>query len=119
PARIEAAQALFVLDQQDRALPGVVSGLRGLVGTPWSACLRGRRHVLDGRDVARQEDAEGRAFADGRFRIDEAAGLLDDAIDGGEAKPGALADFFRREERLEDTVDDLGRNAGSGIGDLD
>src|SRR6202790_4367159 len=92
----EGGQALSVLAPQDPALPGVVSGLRRLVGAPWSACLRGRRHVLDGRDVARQEDAECRAFADGRFRIDEAAGLLDDAVDGGKTEPGALADFFRR-----------------------
>ena len=53
------------------------------------------------------------------IRIDEAAGLLDDAVDGREAEAGALADFLGREERLEDLVDDLRRNAGAGVGHLD
>ena len=58
--------------------------------------------------MARQEDAERRALADFGVDIDEAAGLLDDAVDGGEAEPGALADLLGREERLEDLVDDVG-----------
>ncbi len=53
------------------------------------------------------------------IHVDEAAGLLDDAVDGREAEPGSLADFLGREERLEDLVDDLGRYAGAGIGDID
>ena len=53
------------------------------------------------------------------IRIDEAAGLLDDAVDGREAEAGALADLLGREERLEDLVDDLGRDAGAGVGHLD
>ncbi len=47
--------------------------------------------------------------------IDEAAGLLDDAVDRRQAEAGALADFLGRKERLEDLVDDLRRNAGAGI----
>ena len=36
-----------------------------------------------------------------------------------EAEPGALADFLGGEERLEDRVDMIGRDAGAGIGDRD
>jgi hypothetical protein len=69
--------------------------------------------------VPRQEDPERGALADFAVDIDEAAGLLDDAVDGGEAEAGALADFLGREERLEDLVADLGRDAGTGVGDVD
>ena len=48
-----------------------------------------------------------------------AAGLLDDAVDGRKAEPGALADLLGREERLEDLGLDLRRNAGAGVLDLD
>jgi len=46
-------------------------------------------------------------FAGLGVHIDEAAGLLDDAIDRRQAEAGALADFLGGEERLEDLVDDL------------
>ena len=69
--------------------------------------------------MPRQEDAERGALAGLGIHVDKAAGLLDDAIHRREAKPGALADFLGREERLEDLVDDIGRNAGAGIGDVD
>ena len=55
----------------------------------------------------------------GRVDIDEAAGLLDDAVDGGEPESGALAHLFGREERLEYLVDDRCRDAGAGIDDFD
>src|SRR5205823_1724646 len=51
--------------------------------------------------------------------IDEAAGLLDEAVDAGEAEPGALADLLGGVERVENLVDDVGRDAGAGIRDLD
>ena len=68
--------------------------------------------------MARQENAE-RGIARLRVHIDEAAGLLDDAVDRGQAEARALADFLGREERLEDLVDDVGRNAGAGVAHLD
>ena len=59
------------------------------------------------------------ALADLRIAIDEAAGLLDDAVDHRQAEPGALADFLGGEERLEDLLDHLGRNAACRCLDLD
>ena len=50
---------------------------------------------------------------------DVAAGLLDDAVDGGEAEPGAAADLLGGEERLEDLLHHLGRHAGAGVAHLD
>jgi hypothetical protein len=44
--------------------------------------------------MARQENAERRALILDGIDIDESAGLLDDAVDGGQSEPGALADFF-------------------------
>ena len=44
--------------------------------------------------VPRQEDAERRAAARLGIDIDEAAGLLDDAVNRGEAETGALADLL-------------------------
>ncbi len=105
-ARVERAQALFVLDEKNGAVTGEVGGL-----------LRDQRDLAVGgggfllglflRDMARQEDAEDGALARLGFDIDESAGLLDDAVNSREAEAGALADFLRREERLENLVDDL------------
>jgi hypothetical protein len=66
-----------------------------------------------------QEDVERGAAIGLGLHIDEAAGLFDDAIDRRQAEAGALADFLGREERLEDLVDDVGRNAGAGVGNVD
>src|SRR5262249_18044263 len=65
-----------------------------------------------------QKDTEGRALPDCRFRIDEAAGLLDDAVDRGEPKPGTLADLLGGEKRLEDVINNIRRNAGPGVADF-
>ena len=46
-----------------------------------------------------------------------AAVLLDDLVADGEPEPGALADGLGREERVEDTADDVGRDARAGVGD--
>src|SRR5260221_522831 len=64
-----------------------------------------------GAAMARQEDREGGALAGLAVDEDEAAGLLDDAVDGGEAEAGAGADFLGREERLEDAREILARDA--------
>ena len=65
--------------------------------------------------MARQEDAERGAFALLGIDIDEAASLLDDAVDRREPEAGALADFLGREERLEDLVDDIRRDTSAGV----
>src|SRR5262249_58801521 len=75
--------------------------------------------VGGGRDVAGDEYAEGRALIEPGFGVDEAAGLLDEAVDGGKTEPGALADVLGGVERIEDLIDHLGRDSGAGIGDLD
>jgi hypothetical protein len=46
---------------------------------------------------------------------DEAARLLDDAIDGGQAQARALAHVLRREERLPDLLADMFGDAGAGV----
>src|SRR3546814_14425257 len=73
-----------------------------------------RRHRLLLGD-RRQVDREGGALPHGAVDEDVAAGLLHDAIDGGEAEAGAGADLLGREEGIEDAVDDIRRDAGAGV----
>src|SRR5262249_8879908 len=120
--RVERAQALLVLDQEDGALPreiGAGLGFRGrsiLRHGPRSAACRPRLDLPIGLGAMPwQEDVERGALARLGIDIDEAAGLLDDAVDGGEPEARALADLLGRKERLEDLVADVGGNAGAGI----
>ena len=62
---------------------------------------------------------EDRALARRAVDKDEAAGLLDDAVHGRQAEPGAGAELLGREERLEDAFEVFLRDADPGIGDLD
>src|SRR6185437_6365786 len=109
-------QTLFILDQEDRALPGEIGTRRGFL----LGCCFLRRAVNRlrlGMDflllaMPRQEDRERGALALLGIDIDEATGLLDDAVYRRQPKPGALADFLGREERLEDLVPDVGGDAG-------
>ncbi len=54
-----------------------------------------------------------------RIAEDEAAGLLDDAVDHRQSEPGALAHLLGGEEGLEYLLQRLRRDAGAGILDLD
>src|SRR5205085_11485639 len=83
------------------------------------AGLAARRRRRLAVEMAQEVDREHGALAGRTVDEDEAAGLLDDAVDGGEAEPGAGADLLGREERLEDAHEILLRDAESGIGDLD
>ena len=65
--------------------------------------------------MAGQEDVEDAALADFGVTVDEPAGLLDDAVDHRQAEAGALADLLGREERLEDLLDQVRRDAGAGV----
>src|SRR5215475_5765503 len=94
PARVEAAQTILVLDQQDRALTGIVRHARRSVVRMGSSR---RDRVVRRWRIARQVDPKRRSATDLRLRVDETAGLLDDAIDRREAKPGSLADLLGRE----------------------
>ena len=71
------------------------------------------------RDIARQQDAEGRPLADGAVAVDIAPGLFDDAIDHGKAEARALADFLGREKGLEDLVLHVVGDAVARVFDLD
>ena len=54
-----------------------------------------------------------------RVDLDVAAGVGDDAVDGGEAEAGALARLLRREERLEGARRDLAAMPAPVVGDGD
>ena len=65
----------------------------------------------------RQRDRERRALARLALGPDVTRALPDDAVDGGEAEAGALADLLRREERLEEVRPHVRRHAVAGIAD--
>ena len=65
----------------------------------------------------RQIDLKRRALAGRRFDADEAAALPDDAVDGGQTQPRALARFFGGEEGLEQARAHLVSHAAAGVGD--
>ena len=117
-AGVERAQPLLVLDQQDGAVAGEI-GRRGalhIVGRRDRAGHGGRRRFgkLRRLDVSAPGMWRGRKMRkivplpSSELDIDEAAGLLDDAVDRRQAEAGALADILGREERLENLVHDVG-----------
>jgi hypothetical protein len=77
-----------------------------------------RRHGSGNLDP-RQADRERRPTAGLRGDRDLATGPRGEAADHREAQPGALVGRLRREERLENLVDDLGRDPRSGVADVD
>ena len=81
---------------------------------------RGRRALLAGRSVGRREaQAHGGALPRHRFDLDRAARLLGEAVDHGQAEPGALALFLGGEERVHHPRQHLGGHAGARIGDAE
>src|SRR6185437_12047309 len=108
-ARAEQPHGILVLDQEQRAGAGQVARRRGVA----EIGRLGRGEGFAAR-MARQEDRERGALLGLAVDEDESAGLLDDAIDGGEAEAGAGADFLGREERLEDARQILARDADAG-----
>src|SRR5262249_40831859 len=119
PAGIERAQALLILHQQDRTAAREIRRRLRRLARKYELARFGGSRFLGTRDMTRQENAEDGAASDFRFREDEAAGLLDDAVDGGKAEPRALTDLLGREEWLEDLVDMFRRDALAGVADLD
>ena len=92
----DGADHRLVLDQQHG--PGAPSSL--------SCGLAARRPALLRLDlVPRQVGGEAPPPPE---RQSITARLLDDAVDRGQAKPGALADLLGGEERLEDLAEDFG-----------
>src|SRR5258708_16145983 len=74
---------------------------------------------LGRRFMSRQKDGEPSTFLYYFIDKEKSAALFDDAIHGRQAKPAALTDFLGREERLENLVDYIRRDAGAGISDVD
>src|SRR5262249_32536848 len=66
-----------------------------------------------------QVDPERRAAAFLAENFDAAAGLLEEAEHHAQSKPGALAHFLCRKERIKDLVADRWRDARPGIADVD
>ncbi len=76
--------------------------------------------LAEGRGGARQHDPELGEFAGLGLDLDRAAVLLDDdVVAEREAETGAFAGRLGGEERIEDLVAHLGRDAGAVIADAD
>src|SRR6185312_1380072 len=76
--------------------------------------------LMKGIDRARQGDADFRELAGPRLYLDRSAMLLDDnVVANGEPQAGPLARRFRREERVEYLLLQIGRNAGAVVPDPD
>src|SRR3546814_16875152 len=88
------------------------SDLLRLCGGRW-----GRRRIV-GRAVDGQIDGEAGPFARLAVGKDETRRLLDDAIDGRQAEPGALADILGGEEGLEKLGEHVGGNAGARVAEI-
>ena len=107
----DATDSVLVLDKQDASGAGQVSGRR-----PGRSCRRERCHH---RHMHRQKDPEGSALARSRLHPDPAVGLLHDTIDRRQAEACPLPNWLGREEGIEDLVQDIGRNTGAVVRDLD
>ncbi|HEY3540965.1 MAG TPA: hypothetical protein VGK79_00355 [Gaiellaceae bacterium] len=100
----DAADDLLVLDEQH--------GARAR-----ARCHRRSRRGDHDVRIERQANRESRALA-GRARdMDRPAELRDDAVDGRQPEPCALADLLRREERVEDPGLRRLVHADAGVGD--
>ena len=66
----------------------------------------------------RQADREPRALPDLTVACDRPSVLLHDAVGDGQSESRSLADLLRREERVVNPRQLLGRNARPGVGDL-
>ncbi len=107
----DRADHVLVLDQQDAP-----------AARPFSLVLDrlGLAQLVLARLVHRQVDRETRALrlavgAQGVVGEDEPARLLDDAVDGRQPEPGALALLLGGEERLEDLRQVGRRDAAAGV----
>src|SRR5579871_2564286 len=68
-------------------------------------------------DGAREIEFDGRAVTDLAVDFEMAIGLLGEAIDHAEAKPGPLALLLGREERFGGALDDFRRHSRARVGD--
>ena len=109
--RRHAAHHILVLDEQDAAGAGQIPRHRLGLGF-----LDHRRRRFKIARIDGQEDAESRAASWPGVDMDPAIGLLDDAIDGRQPQPRALADRLGGEEGFENLGEGLGGNARAIVG---
>jgi hypothetical protein len=106
--RRKAAHGFFVFDQQDRVLAGDVARGGAFGFGAGAAFSIGRWRGRKMRNVV--------PLPTSRIHRDEAAGLLDDAVDGGQPQAGALAHRLGGEEGIENLAEDFLGDAGAGVG---
>src|SRR5258706_8742353 len=104
----EFAHGFFILEEQD----GFAATANG---QPGRGFFRLRFPRADVGDI----DAKSGALADLAFDFNPALVLFDNAVNGGKAEAGALADVLGGEERLEDAGDVFLRDAAAGVGFAD
>ena len=117
PGAERVAHDRLVVHDQDPQRAGGDAGRRahGLVSREVRLALgRGRGLGLPRRQVDGERGAAARL---GLRRRSVPWWRVDDAVDDGEAEPDALARLLGREERLEDAVEVLLRDAPAGVGD--
>ena len=102
----ELPDVVIVLDHEDAIAAAAGGGL---------AAGRGGFDGVDRHRGLRQVDRKGRTLAGLARDLDVAVGLLGKAERLAEAEAGALADFLGGEERLEDRLEQFGRDAGAGV----
>jgi hypothetical protein len=87
----------------------------------WGSRRLRRRLGSRRRRTRRRREAQNERRADTfvAFHLDRPPVLVSGPIYRGEAQARSLADLLRREVRLEDLVDEPGRNSGAGIGDVE
>lgn len=84
-------------------------------------CWRGSvvTEIGPGLSLWGEVEVEDSALALGGIEVDKAAGAGDDAVDGGEAKAGALFLGLGGEERVEDVLEGIFVHSATGIGNGD
>ncbi len=106
PIFVPAADIYETEDDQNDLVPQVLrKHIRGIFFPPHRG---GRR--------PRQVELHACALPDPAVDADVPARLFDEAVDHAQPEAAALSHLLRREERLEHPLHDLGRHAGSGIG---
>src|SRR5690348_7178708 len=81
--------------------------------------IRVSGHLGRGTVGFAEEELHGGALTRSALDPCGAPRLARHAVDHREAKAGSLADFLRREERLEGSLDDLGRHPDARVADAE
>src|SRR5215471_16387404 len=111
PAHAGASAAAHATSAHSRRLMGRLSSVGAKAARLLPDALDRVKRSLRGARVDRPHDAETSALALARANLDRAAVIGDDAVADHEAESRALVGILRREERVEDLVDVLGRDS--------